>query len=171
MNWKNFLIGEEVYRAASLRLFETNGVVYWRDGQRMGLPVGTRITKRGHLTLNFDGRTLLVHRLVWFLNYGTLPKEVLDHINDNPADNRIENLRDVTHRVNHPANKSCSREVFSGFAKVCRRGDRWLVEGAIAGGAIRKVYLGSFDTEAEAIAAAEGSERLRRFLARDEIAA
>ena len=38
-----------------------------------------------------------LHRYVWFLEYGSVPK-LIDHINRNKLDNRIENLR--------PANKA-----------------------------------------------------------------
>ena len=31
------------------------------------------------------------HRIVWFINYGEVPN-ILDHINGNRADNRLENL-------------------------------------------------------------------------------
>lgn len=39
------------------------------------------------------------HRVVWFLHHGYWPKEI-DHINRDGRDNRIENLRDVSHHVN-----------------------------------------------------------------------
>jgi hypothetical protein len=40
-----------------------------------------------------------LHRLVWFLEYGTVPK-TLDHINRDRADNRLENLRVATPALN-----------------------------------------------------------------------
>ena len=39
------------------------------------------------------------HRIVWFLNYGEVPS-MLDHINGNRSDNRVENLRPTTDALN-----------------------------------------------------------------------
>ena len=53
----------------------------------------------GYLKLNakVDGNRheIQLHRLVWALVYGKFPKQI-DHINGNPKDNRVENLREVT---------------------------------------------------------------------------
>ena len=53
----------------------------------------------GYFILNarVDGsrHEIQLHRLVWALVYGKFPKQI-DHINGNPKDNRVENLREVT---------------------------------------------------------------------------
>jgi len=49
--------------------------------------------------------TYRVHRIVWFLNYGEVPS-ILDHINGNKSDNRIENLRPTTQALNLRNQKS-----------------------------------------------------------------
>lgn len=43
---------------------------------------------------------LLSHRLAWYLHYGHLPINSIDHIDGNPSNNKIDNLRDVTHQQN-----------------------------------------------------------------------
>ena len=52
----------------------------------------------GYLLLNIrvDGARSprKLHQVVWVLNYGALPS-LIDHINGNTKDNRIENLREV----------------------------------------------------------------------------
>jgi hypothetical protein len=44
---------------------------------------------------------VLGHRLAWFLHYGTLPINSIDHIDGNKSNNKIDNLRDVTNQENH----------------------------------------------------------------------
>lgn len=39
-------------------------------------------------------------RIIWKYHYGVEPKGVIDHINGDPTDNRIENLQDVTQGEN-----------------------------------------------------------------------
>ena len=59
--------------------------------------------KDGYLVLDVrikNGREFVkLHQLVWTLVYGTFPKQI-DHINGNPTDNRIENLREVSFSEN-----------------------------------------------------------------------
>jgi hypothetical protein len=40
------------------------------------------------------------HRLAWYLHYGSLPNNSIDHIDGNRSNNKIDNLRDVTHQQN-----------------------------------------------------------------------
>jgi len=56
-------------------------------------------SKSGHWLWNpCDGQVDTLHRWVWLQCYGILPPEPLtiDHINRNPDDNRIANLRPAT---------------------------------------------------------------------------
>jgi hypothetical protein len=55
-----------------------------------------------------DGRPYFAHRLVWLYEYGVWPTKHIDHINGNPMDNRICNLREATvsqNQVNSAAKK------------------------------------------------------------------
>lgn len=49
-----------------------------------------------------DGACLLAHRIAWALHYGNWPPDGLDidHVNGDPLDNRIANLRAVTRAEN-----------------------------------------------------------------------
>lgn len=80
------------------RMFTYNpdtGQIYRSDGRRVGNPLrGTHI--RINAILPSGRRTFLAHRLAWFLHYGVWPKNVIDHIDHDPSNNRIDNLRDVT---------------------------------------------------------------------------
>ncbi len=60
-------------------------------------PVGCKAGR--YLQLNAAGKRFRGHQLAWFFVYGYIPKEI-DHINGDGMDNRIENLREVTHQQN-----------------------------------------------------------------------
>lgn len=67
--------------------------------------VGVSIKKRGgHMTFKValpdENYEVFVHRAVWALVHGSWPKYQIDHIDRDPSNNRIENLRDVSGSVN-----------------------------------------------------------------------
>ena len=83
-------------KSVGLRRKESNSRV---ADKPLGSPIGS-----GHLTLNFKDKhgkkhRCLAHRVIYMMHHGCLP-EMLDHINRDPADNRIENLRPATKSLN-----------------------------------------------------------------------
>ena len=63
------------------------GVVHVCGYRRINIRVGKNYTR------------ILMHRAAWALYYGRWPSEI-DHLNGNKTDNRIENLREVSHGEN-----------------------------------------------------------------------
>lgn len=55
---------------------------------------------RIHINTNGINTSIKLHRVAWFLYYGKWPEKCIDHINGDRSDNRIENLRDVSHSEN-----------------------------------------------------------------------
>jgi hypothetical protein len=60
----------------------------------------TAVDTGGHKMGRIAGEYWQAHRVAWVLHYGSLPSGSIDHINGDPADNRITNLREVTHPGN-----------------------------------------------------------------------
>lgn len=80
------------------------------------------VAKRGYLVVRIKNKTLYAHRVAWAIHFGEWPKRDIDHINRNPLDNRICNLRDCSRSVNIH-NKLTEREFYRGVnkGKNCRR--------------------------------------------------
>lgn len=53
-----------------------------------------------YVRILLDGKRTRAHRIAWMYVYGYFPAEEIDHINGNGLDNRIVNLRQVSHIEN-----------------------------------------------------------------------
>lgn len=120
-----------------------------RGALRAGAPAGTQRQGRPYVILSIDGEKHYAHRLAWLYIYGEWPAMHLDHINGNPADNRIFNLRLATSAQNN-ANSSKRRRNRSGYKGVTRYHSKWAAHIYKNG---RSIYLGAFPTREEAHAA------------------
>lgn len=69
------------------------------DRKRNRYVNGLRNGSSGHLRARFLNKLLYVHRVVFAIHHGFFPRTV-DHIDRDPRNNRIENLRAVTHSQN-----------------------------------------------------------------------
>ena len=64
------------------------------------MPAGTR-NHTGHYQVMLNGERLQIHRIVYELFFGTIPDGMLiDHVDGNPSNNSIENLRLATSQQN-----------------------------------------------------------------------
>lgn len=71
----------------------------WRVKKAICVKVGKPLNgcnTHGYKTVKIDGKTYLIHRLIWLYVYGHLPNGDIDHKNRIRGDNRLCNLRDVS---------------------------------------------------------------------------
>ena len=67
--------------------------------QQIGDEPGCK-SKFGYRYIGVDGKGYPAHRLAWLYMYGEIPNGDIDHINRDPTDDRISNLRSVSHSTN-----------------------------------------------------------------------
>jgi hypothetical protein len=96
------------------------GYLTWKK-LRNSLRVGEQaksLDVSGYIQVNIAGHVLKGHRIAWAIYYGQWPDGPIDHINGNRSDNRIENMREVSHQINcqNMRNGSCKNE--TGFLGV-----------------------------------------------------
>ncbi len=109
--------------------------------------------KNGYRVIYVDGRPFKEHRLVWLLHYGTVPP-VLDHIDGDPSNNRVENLRVATPSENCRNSRPKRR---TGFRGVGQHSGKWRARIETDEGS---KYLGHFLTAEEAARAYDEAAKL-----------
>jgi hypothetical protein len=105
----------------------------------------------GYRSLGINGEEHLAHRLAWLYVHGEWPSADIDHINGDPGDNRLANLRPAT-RAQNSANAGKRTTNTSGLKGVCwsKKSCKWRAAITVNG---QVIYLGLFDCPAEAHAA------------------
>jgi hypothetical protein len=160
------------YLRTRLRYEPDTGKLFWREVGRdefandqhwkrfnakyAGKAAGA-VNGEGYLFISIHYKRYSAHRIAWAIQTGDWPKNQIDHINGDRADNRIENLRDVTQSENGK-NQRRNRFNKSGRAGVCwhRRDGRWTANIRHDG---RLIHLGNFADFSAAAAAREAAEK------------
>lgn len=105
------------------------------------------ITSKGYLRLKVRGQEILAHRAAWALTHDSWPTQFIDHINENKQDNRLCNLRLVTHSENLQNQGRPTKRSSTGLRGVSRSRTKFKVH--ICKDGVNK-YIGTFDTLVEA---------------------
>lgn len=109
------------------------------------------VRKNGYIYISIRRKLYPAHRLAWLYVKGVWPVDCIDHIDLNPANNCISNLREATHQEN-AWNAAARSNNTSGYKGVCfdtKRG-RWRSQATVN---YINCHLGYFDTPEEAHAA------------------
>lgn len=102
-----------------------SGIFTWLKSKRrgwVGRVAGTKC-KNGYEQISIDNERYYSHRLAWLYVNGSWPKYEIDHIDRNPLNNRINNLREASRGCNQ-RNVGISKHNKTGVIGVCFDKDR-----------------------------------------------
>jgi hypothetical protein len=123
-----------------------DGNLYWKVFRSPKVNIGTLAggvhKPTGYYHIQLENKKYKIHRLIFLMHYGYLPKEI-DHIDGNPANNKIENLREATRQQNC-CNTKLKKLNTSGVKNVHlhKPTNKWLVQLMVNG---KKKYFGLYD--------------------------
>jgi hypothetical protein len=128
-----------------------DGNLYWKiqkKGVNANQIAGTK-NKNGYFQIQLNKKFIYLHRAIFLMQYGYLPS-CIDHIDGNPSNNKIENLREVT------ASQNCWNQKYKGSASGVKgvtwnkQDKKWQPQIKANG---KKFYLGKFVNLDDAIEA------------------
>ena len=123
-----------------------DGKLYWTKKPckrvKAGSEAGHYSKSKGYKVIIFRGVQYRTHRVIWFLVKGEQPTTILDHINNNPTDNRIENLRPASMNQNQH-NAKTRKDNTSGVKGVYwhKPNKRWIARVKINN---KYIHIGNF---------------------------
>lgn len=154
-----------------VRLDHATGKMYWRE-RPVSLFPSERTAKvwnsryageeafasehEGYLQGSIFGRKYGAHRVLWALIHGEWPDGKIDHIDGNPANNELSNLRVVSHQENCRNQKRPKSNV-SGVAGVGfhKQTKKWRARITVD---FQQINLGVFPDFESAVAARRAAE-------------
>ncbi len=130
------------------------GIFKWKQsgpGKRPDRIAGT-LESKGYIRIMIDGKLYRAHRLAWLYMTGEWPKEEIDHVHGNRADNRWSELREATPSFNRQNQRETRSDNHSGFLGVrCMKGlvrsKPWQAQIMVEG---KNKHLGYYSTPEEA---------------------
>ena len=154
---KNFLHAktqrEQILTAEELREIidysSQTGIFYWRkhrNKDKIGTRAG-RLGPDGYRRISINGVAFTEQRLAWLYVTGEWPIFIIDHDNDDKADNRFENLKDTSWSGNNLKRKLHPRNTSGSTGVSQHKSGRWRASLYFNG---RQVYHKLHSTKEEA---------------------
>ena len=137
-------------------LFEyRDGRLFWKTSRSNRTQIGDEAgyyCQNGYQYVNAYCIKVKRNRAVWIWHNGAIqPGLLVDHINQNKLDDRIENLRLATKSQNNfNAGRRKNAKTAHKGVRLRRDGKKWCARIMVDQ---REVHLGAFETEAEAVRA------------------
>jgi hypothetical protein len=141
------MTNKDISQSALIELFYLiDGILYWRVSKphskyKAGDVAGRKV-KGGYMQVCVNRIRILNHQVVFKMFHGYVPK-MIDHIDGNVKNNRIENLRPATPSQNLYNSRLSTRNK-SGVKGVCwsTSNKKWQVQVSISG---KQTTLGFFE--------------------------
>ena len=117
-----------------------------RGGIEAGRPAGY-IDAGGYRSMSVKNKNYFAHRIIWLFVYGEFPSGEIDHIDGDKLNNRLSNLRNVTHQTNvENVRAARSHNKSSGVLGVtwAPHARKWYARMTVKG---KVVYLGYHETK------------------------
>lgn len=125
-----------------------SGLILWEKSPTNSTKANTEAgtIDCGRKRIKFKGRRYPYSSVAWFLFYGEWPKNIIDHIDGDSLNNKIENLRDVSTRENQ-SNMAVHRKGHLVGSTFNRHRNKWHSRIWHNG---KSVHLGFYSTDKEA---------------------
>lgn len=139
------------------RTYYRDGALFWAESSRkdlIGKQVGSR-DKDGYIVTHISGKTLFIHRAIFYRSYGYAPAKI-DHRDGDITNNEPENLRAADQSSNQ-MNQATEKKTASRVKGVNyhKTSGMYLPQLKVLG---RRFSLGSFSDRFEAICARKSAE-------------
>lgn len=148
--------GKLFWKERTREFAKTDAIVLRWNRHTAGREALTARGTKGYLIGIILGARVKAHRVAWAIHYGEWPSGQLDHIDRNPANNRLANLRIVTTSQNC-RNRGMRSDNRSGHTGVHRssRGRKWEASIRMEG---KTIHIGTFAALEDAVAARINAE-------------
>jgi hypothetical protein len=116
------------YLREVLEYNQNTGIFTWKFGNNRNTKanqIAGSIHPQGYRFICVKNKSYGAHRLAWLYIFGEMPKNQIDHINGIKDDNRIVNLRQVSHAENQQNKQSTKgyswhkkRQVWEAYIRI-----------------------------------------------------